>query len=96
MNIMKQVQRSLLLALWFAVLTFPIMVIRVNTITDTIEWRWERLLTIAIGSFFGSLVWNYFQRRKAARPQRAATVAANLLPARRAALVQPAEVLRGE
>jgi len=76
MNIMKQVQRSLLLAFWFVVLTFPIMVIRVNTITDTIEWRWERLLTIAIGSFFGSLVCNYFQRRNVARPQRAASAAA--------------------
>jgi branched-chain amino acid transport system permease protein len=63
MNIAKQLQRSAILSLWFSVLTFPIMVIRVNTITDTIEWRWERLLFIAIASFVGSFVWNYFQNR---------------------------------
>jgi branched-chain amino acid transport system permease protein len=80
---LKELRRSLLLAIWFVVLTFPIIVIRVNTITDTIEWRWERLIAIAIGSFFGSLVWNYFQRRTQARKPAAA--AAGVDPAATAA-----------
>ena len=74
MNMLKELRRSLLLAIWFVVLTFPIMVIRVNTITDTIVWRWDRLLVIAIGSFVGSLVWNYFQRRKVQSQSPAASV----------------------
>lgn len=73
MNLLKEFRRSLLLSLWFSVLTFPIMVIRVNTITDTIEWRWERLLFIAIGSFVGSLVWNYFQERSPSGSRRPAS-----------------------
>ncbi len=75
MDFLKEIRRSALLAAWFVVLTFPIMVIRVNTITNTIEWRWERLILVSVGSFVGSLVWNYFQRRKRAqagpRPQTA-------------------------
>src|SRR6056297_3597950 len=69
MNILKELRRSLLLSIWFMVLTFPIMVIRVNTITNTIEWRWERLILIGIGSFVGSWLWNYSEQRKIARMQ---------------------------
>ena len=67
MDVVKELRRSLLLSVWFVVLTFPIMVIRVNTITNTIEWRWERLILISVGSFFGSLLWKYFQVRDRAR-----------------------------
>ncbi|MFW5683748.1 MAG: ABC transporter permease subunit [Spirochaetota bacterium] len=75
MELYKELRRSLLLAVWFVVLTFPIMVIRVNTITDTIVWRWDRLVLIAVGSFFGSLAWNYFQHRKMMRARPAAAPA---------------------
>lgn len=72
MNIVKELRRSLLLAFWFVVLTFPVMVIRVNTITNTIVWRWDRLILIAVGGFVGSFLWNYFQARKTQRAQRPA------------------------
>lgn len=62
MNIGKEIKRSLMLMVWFLILTFPIMIIQVNTTTDTILWRWDRIALIAIGSFVGSFVWNYFQR----------------------------------
>lgn len=45
-------------------LTFPIMVIRVNTIYKKVEWRWENMLFIGIGSFFLSFVWRYLLTRK--------------------------------
>jgi branched-chain amino acid transport system permease protein len=32
-------------------LTFPIMVIRVNTVANIIEWRWINLVMVGIGSF---------------------------------------------
>ena len=45
-------------------LTFPIMVIRVNTVQDTIEWRWVNLAVVGIGSFLLSFVWRYLIKRK--------------------------------
>ena len=48
----NEIRKSFLVALWFMFLTFPIMVIRVNTIYKTIEWRWERMLMVGIGAFF--------------------------------------------
>jgi len=31
-------------------LTFPIMVIRVNTVENVVEWRWYNMLLIGIGT----------------------------------------------
>jgi branched-chain amino acid transport system permease protein len=53
---LKEIKRSLLIALWFAFLTFPIMVIRVNPIERTVSWRWTNLLYVALGSFVISLL----------------------------------------
>ncbi|HSH71139.1 MAG TPA: high-affinity branched-chain amino acid ABC transporter permease LivM [Deferrisomatales bacterium] len=61
---MKEFRRSLLIALWFAFLTFPILVIRVNTVEETVEWRWMNVLYIAAGSFVLSYLWRYMHRRK--------------------------------
>ncbi len=59
-----EIKKALLTSLWFMFLTFPIMVIRVNTIYKTIEWRWERMLMVGIGSFFLSLVCLFMIKRK--------------------------------
>lgn len=40
------------------------MVIRVNTIYDRVEWRWENMLFVGVGSFFFSFIWRYLLRRK--------------------------------
>lgn len=45
-------------------LTFPIMVIRVNTVENIVEWRWERMFMVGIGSFFLSFVWRFLLKRK--------------------------------
>ncbi len=47
-------------------LTFPIMVIRVNTVEGEIEWRWQNLLIVGVGSFFLSFVWRYFIKQQEA------------------------------
>ena len=60
----KEIKQSVIIALWFMVLTFPIMVIKVNTIKHTINWRWDALFWVGIGTFFASLFWNYFLRLK--------------------------------
>ena len=40
------------------------MVIRVNTIEKTVEWRWINVLLIALGSFVLSFVWRYLMKKK--------------------------------
>ncbi|MCX7816051.1 MAG: branched-chain amino acid ABC transporter permease [Syntrophales bacterium] len=64
MIVTKRLTRSLVIALWFMFLTFPIIVIRVNTIENTIEWRWANLIRVGIGSFVISLIWCYLLERK--------------------------------
>ncbi len=62
----EEIKRSFLVSLWFVFLTFPIMVIRVNTIEKTVEWRWERALMVGIGSFVLSFVWRFLIKWKEA------------------------------
>jgi len=60
----EEVKKSFLVSIWFMFLTFPIMVIRVNTIYKIVEWRWERMFYIGIGTFVISFIWRYLMRRK--------------------------------
>lgn len=61
---LAEIKKSLLTSIWFMFLTFPVMVIRVNTIYKTVEWRWWNLFFVGIGSFFLSFLWRYLIRRK--------------------------------
>ena len=61
---LDEIKQSILAAVWFMFLTFPIMVIRVNTVEDVIEWRWRNLAIVGAGAFFGSFVWRFLMRRK--------------------------------
>lgn len=45
-------------------LTFPIMVIKVNTVYKTIEWRWMNMIFIGVGIFVGSFIWRWLLNRK--------------------------------
>ena len=59
-----EIKKSFLVSLWFMFLTFPIMVIRVNTIYNRVEWRWENMLMVGVGSFFLSFLWRFLMQRK--------------------------------
>ena len=76
----KEIKKSFLVALWLMFLTFPIMVIRVNTIYKTIEWRWERMFMVGIGTFFLSFLWRYLIRRKEAGKKKAESEEPESLP----------------
>ncbi|MFA5182215.1 MAG: high-affinity branched-chain amino acid ABC transporter permease LivM [Syntrophales bacterium] len=65
MNAFAQIRQSLIIALWFMFLTFPILAVRVNTIEKVVEWRWLNMVYVGIGSFLISFVWRYFLERKA-------------------------------
>lgn len=64
MTAWQQIKKSLIVSVWFIFLTFPIMVIRVNTIDNIIEWRWDRLILVGVGSFLLSFVWRWALERK--------------------------------
>ena len=51
-----EVKKSFLVSIWFMFLTFPIMVIKVNTVENIVEWRWERMFMIGIGSLPGAVL----------------------------------------
>jgi len=61
---MQDLKKSLLTAVWFMFLTFPIMVIRVNTIEKTIVWRWENLALVGVSAFLLSYVWRFLMARR--------------------------------
>ncbi len=63
----KDIKRSLLIAVWFMILTFPIMVIKVNTVSDTVEWRWINMLIVGVTSFILSHVWKLMIDRREGR-----------------------------
>jgi len=60
----KEVKQSFFIGLWFMVLTFPIMVIKVNTIKNIVIFRWTNLVLVGVVGFFASLIWNYALRMK--------------------------------
>ncbi len=67
---LTEIRKSLLVSIWFMFLTFPIMVIRVNTVENVIEWRWANMFLVGLGSFLLSFVWRYMIRRKQTAGQR--------------------------
>jgi branched-chain amino acid transport system permease protein len=64
MKAVTEFKKSLAVSLWFMFLTFPIMVVKVNTIEKIVEWRWRNMFFIGIGSFLFSFVWRYLLERK--------------------------------
>lgn len=60
----QEIKRSFLVSIWFVFLTFPIMVIQVNSIEKTVEWRWINVLYIAVGSFVLSMLFRRAMKRK--------------------------------
>ena len=63
-TINQEIKKALLASLWFMFLTFPIMVIKVNTVTDTVEWRWNNMMIVGLGAFFLSMLWRYLLKKK--------------------------------
>jgi branched-chain amino acid transport system permease protein len=65
----SEIKKSFFLSLWFVFLTFPIMVIRVNTVEKIVEWRWKNIIIIAAAAFLLSYLWRYLLKRKEYKPR---------------------------
>ncbi len=63
----QQIKKSLLIGIWFVFLTFPIMVIKVNTLDKVIVWRWWNMLYIGVAAFILSLIGSGWKNRKDAQ-----------------------------
>lgn len=69
----KELKRSALISLWFAFLTFPIMVVKVDPIERVVSWRWDNMFFIAFGSFVFSILAKVFiiqKERRASKKKR--------------------------
>ena len=69
----NEIKKSFFVSLWFMFLTFPVMVVKVNTIYKVIEWRWERMIWTGISIFVLSLLWRFLiaRRESAKKPYEA-------------------------
>lgn len=64
MTMMSYVKSSLVAALWFVFLTFPLVVVKVNTLKGTVQWRWINMLWIALATFVLAAVWRWAMERR--------------------------------
>ena len=61
---MRPVSKALLASIWFMLLTFPVMGIKLNTVKQTVEWQFDRIILLGVAIFFLSLLWNWCFSRK--------------------------------
>lgn len=66
---------SLLAAAWFVFLTFPLLVVKVNTLKQTVEWRWSNMLWVGLAAFVLSAIWRWAMERRERGARRQATEA---------------------
>ena len=62
---MPRIAKALLCAVWFMLLTFPVMCIQVNSIDNSVHWHFERALWLGCGVFVLALLWDWCFARKA-------------------------------
>jgi branched-chain amino acid transport system permease protein len=67
---LKDIGNGILVALWFMFLTFPLLVIKINPLENTVLWRWGNMVAIGACSFFFYLVSRVFIAYRAHRRER--------------------------
>jgi branched-chain amino acid transport system permease protein len=63
-SVAVSLRTSLVTALWFVFLTFPIMVVKVNPIERTVQWRWWNMVFVGGGVFLLSLAGRHVLRKR--------------------------------
>ena len=62
---MQRVIKAAIAALWFMVLTLPVLGIKLNTIESTVTWRLDRIALLGAGIFALALIWDWCFSRTA-------------------------------
>lgn len=57
METLTKIKKSIIVTIWMLLLTFPIVVIKVNTVENKIYFRWLNLLYVLAGTFVIALIW---------------------------------------
>ena len=55
---MYLIKRSIFISLWFVFLTLPLLIVRVDTTNDLIEWQPHTLIYVGVGAFVLYLGWS--------------------------------------
>ncbi|SNR86868.1 high-affinity branched-chain amino acid ABC transporter permease LivM [Desulfurobacterium atlanticum] len=63
-RVVEEMKKSLITALWFVFLTFPIMVIKLHPAENSVSYRWNNVIYVFIGAFFLSMLWRYLLERR--------------------------------
>lgn len=64
-KLLPELKKSFVTALWFVFLTFPILVIKVNTVRNTILWRWANMIAVFVMTMIFSWVWRRLLEKRA-------------------------------
>ena len=62
---MQRVIKAAVAALWFMLLTLPVLGLKLNTIERTVTWRLDRIALLGIAIFGLALLWDWCFSRKA-------------------------------
>ncbi|MBO4300641.1 MAG: branched-chain amino acid ABC transporter permease [Desulfovibrio sp.] len=66
---MQRVLKAAMVALWFMLLTLPVLGIGLNTVEHSVVWRLDRIFALGAGIFVLALLWDWcFARKAAGRP----------------------------
>ncbi|HEY9160768.1 MAG TPA: branched-chain amino acid ABC transporter permease [Desulfomonilia bacterium] len=63
-RVIKETFNSLVVAVWFMFLTFPIMAVKVNTVEKVITWRLINVVYVGICAFVLSFFWHYLMKKR--------------------------------
>ena len=63
---MQRILKAAITALWFMLLTLPVLGIKLNVAAKSVVWRFDRLLALGAGIFVLALIWDWCFSRKAA------------------------------
>lgn len=66
---MSKPLKALLAALWFMLLAFPVMGIRLNLVENHVDWMFGRIITLGVAVFSLAMLWNWcFAHKNAGLP----------------------------
>ena len=62
---MQRVIKAAVAALWFMLLTLPVLGLKLNTIERTVTWRLDRIALLGVAIFGLAMLWDWCFSRKA-------------------------------